>query len=612
MLSQNVIDPPILQRAPFEIHFPQSTDTKVPLVELNGLHVAFILNGPPHPSEVIFPTCLLSNHPRDYLRLPLSLPAYHSITYDGTCILLHGSNFTAVLSISPTTPAFFYRRILNPPNTPRAPHTQRILQNKHFQIWCHESKPASNAIQSIFTLSQTPVPSRDLAISDRTALVSRWMSTIKLTSPDRVLDEVLDFAHVRLCEAVFHAPKHGKVHSPGGGMYYCGVWTNDQAEYAAPILAMFGKREREVAVNSMSMLANKFEPEREEAEVAYSVEVDGGYIGRLDRGDAAMFAWGLGSFLLSSGCGFEEGWNCIQFLLGILEKKLERGGGIIMSQSDELEGRYPTGTCNLSTNCLAVLAFDVAAEVAKEMGARQQEEKWRSLKENLKSRFRDIFWVGGRKRFQYFQGCDDARGWACLTALAGIQEGADALKFIIDEMWSTDGVLVSSKSSEVWDRCTLYAMIAAFRVGLVEEGIAKLKQFVRRKNPQGIPGPVENNREWARLSAESGLLVRVVTEGLLGITPQAAVSFGEGNGHSRGRYIVMKLLVRCPQEWNEYTVENVNYRDVSLTFVVMRRSDMLVLRVTNDNVGAKVEFREGAEVEMMISTKEDLIKFSIM
>lgn len=32
---------------------------------------------------------------------------------------------------------------------------------------------------------------------------------------------------------------------------------------------------------------------------SYSVEIDGGYVGKLDHGDAAMYAWGVSLMLLA-------------------------------------------------------------------------------------------------------------------------------------------------------------------------------------------------------------------------------------------------------------------------------------------------------------------------
>ena len=85
-------------------------------------------------------------------------------------------------------------------------------------------------------------------------------------------------------------------------MFYCGVWCNDQAEYAAPVFPLIhgpGTRERTAMGQSLSVIADHFNHAYRN-HVPYSIEIDGRYIGQLDHGDAGVYFLGAAKFLL--GC----------------------------------------------------------------------------------------------------------------------------------------------------------------------------------------------------------------------------------------------------------------------------------------------------------------------
>lgn len=413
---------------------------------------------------------------------------------------------------------------------------------------------------------------------------------------------MLSFANVRLCEAVFAAPTLGLVHSPGGGMFYCGVWCNDQAEYAIPALALFGQEERAVALNSLRVLAQRFDTRS--GFVPYSVEIDGGYVGRLDRGDAAMFGWGAALFALAVG---EHGvstevFGYVKFVCDLLLQKVVKGG-VIRSVSDELEGRFETGDANLSVNCLAILALMSGAEVAREAGECTLGEDYMKAAEALRSETHMYFRVDDARRYAYYKGCKDARGWACLTALAGLPDGLDALRYVLENLWVEDvqladnnceGVLVSSWSGSIWDRCTLYAIRAAFRAGLVADGSKKLEDFARSRaiNVNAVPFVVENNESYAQLSAESGLLIRVFIEGLLGM------EFRHGR--------TMTLRPRCPPDWSHYSVCSVFYLNLHLDFRVEKTMMGMRLDVSSQPNTAVIECSHGTLVHLHVSEQNIL------
>ena len=89
--------------------------------------------------------------------------------------------------------------------------------------------------------------------------------------------------------------------------------------------------------------------------------------GAGDRGDQAMIAYGASRFLLAYGNRetAKELWPLIRWCLHYLELK-KGSDGVIASDSDELEGRFPAGDYNLSTNVLAYGALISASYMATE------------------------------------------------------------------------------------------------------------------------------------------------------------------------------------------------------------------------------------------------------
>jgi hypothetical protein len=73
-----------------------------------------------------------------------------------------------------------------------------------------------------------------------------------------------------------------------------------------------------------------------------------------ERGDDAMVLYGLSKFLLFQGdrAAAEEMWPLIEFAAASVLSHTT-ADGIVASQTDEMEDRYPTGTANLSTSSLA-------------------------------------------------------------------------------------------------------------------------------------------------------------------------------------------------------------------------------------------------------------------
>lgn len=519
----------------------------------------------------------------------------HEIRYDGI-----GARFTCEqpalrmsVFLSPDQPTVWAVWEYSEPREAEPERKELVRAEGAFRVW----RVARWASATRFEVAHTCVAESVLVSSvtdytTRSDLVHAWTSAVEFSCPDLTVTAAVYFAKIRTCEAVFDARVLGRVHSPGGGMFYAGVWCNDQAEYACPALVMLGgrgSREREAALNSLRVLARYFD--RKRGALPYSVEIDGGYVGQLDRGDAGMFAWGAAKVVLTIAERevTEEVFPWVMFACDVLLGKMAGSPqGVVRSESDELEGRFPTGDANFSVNCIAILALETASEAALTADDASLSAQYADAASSLRASVERHFHVADSREYAYYSGCPDARGWVCLGALARLSRGEAALGHALCELWRDDGVLTSEKAAVVWDRCTLYAIRAAFEAGLVEEGGKRLKEFARRRVCEGAAAPyaVENNESLAQLAAESALLVRVVTESLLGMSVRS------------GR--VVKMVPRCPGEWGRYSVRQVFFADACLDFRVERTPGGLLIEVTVGRWVGCEEFKDGTELSLSV------------
>ena len=88
-----------------------------------------------------------------------------------------------------------------------------------------------------------------------------------------------------------------------------------------------------------------------------------------DRGDAAMIAYGASRCALESGSKTEAQrlYPIIKWCLEYCRRKLTPEG-VVASNSDELEGRFPSGEANLCTSSLYADALLSASYLARDLG----------------------------------------------------------------------------------------------------------------------------------------------------------------------------------------------------------------------------------------------------
>lgn len=433
----------------------------------------------------------------------------------------------------------------------------------------------------------------DAELAHRRALVSQLGSNLVLETPDPVLNTMFDFAKVRACESIYQT-KGGPMHGPGGESYYAAIWANDQAEYANPFFPYVGYGyANQSALNSFRLFAGYMNDEYRPIPSSIIAEGDSYWNGAGDRGDAAMIAYGASRYALARADKKEarELWPLITWCLEYCRRNLNESG-VVKSDHDELEGRFPAGEANLCTSSLYYDALISAAALAGELGEgkkvganylRQASE----LKKSIAGYFEAN--VEGFDTYRYYDGNDVLRSWICIPLTVGI---ADRARGTIDalfspRLWTENGMLTQAGTETFWDRSTLYALRGAYAVG--ERGLTTdfLKKYSNKRLlgdhvPYAVEAWPEGNQR--HLSAESALYARIYTEGLFGIRPRGFSSF--------------TLRPQLPDGWDKMNLRHVRAFGGDFDVEVTRHGDSKVhVRVTDGGrVVADRSIPNGAEM----------------
>lgn len=431
----------------------------------------------------------------------------------------------------------------------------------------------------------------------RQALVSEWMSNLILETPDPILDKMFAFSKIRSCESIY-ATKGGPMHGPGGESYYAAIWANDQAEYINPYFPFIGYDYGNAsAVNSFKHFARYMNNEWEPIPSSIIAEGESYWNGAGDRGDAAMIAYGAARYALASGNKKEarQLWPLIEWCLEFNHKKLNEAG-VVTSDADELEGRFPAGKANLCTSSLYYDALLSAAYLAEDLGKGAAViKKYRQQASDLEKAIDSYFaaTVEGFDTYAYYEGNDILRAWICIPLTVGINKRAtgtiDAL--FSPRLWSENGLLTQAGSQTFWDRSTLYALRGAFMAGEIEKAMKFMKHYSStRLLGNHVPYPVEAWPEGGQrhLSAESGLYGRIITEGIFGIRPTGLHSF--------------TLTPRLPQEWGYMYLRKIKAFDSDFDIEVIRKpNDKLQVTVKKEgNTILNKQVKNGTTIKCKI------------
>ncbi len=428
---------------------------------------------------------------------------------------------------------------------------ESIVQKQHRVINKNESLIVSLENSAGILDSASSGTGDESALKDRRDFIQLMQGKLQLKTPDPIINQEFEFAKIRTSESIFDT-KMGLVHSPGGGRYYGGIWANDQVEYANPFFAYLGyDKANEAAINAYRIFMTKMTPAFSPIPSSFEMQGNLIYYGSGDRGDAAMYAYGASLFALARGDEniARELWPAIKWSLEYCERKMIEEG-VVASDSDEMEGRVPTGKANLSTSALAYGGFVNAVLLAKSLNEPPCIiDHYSKMAGGLKQSIENYFGadIEGYHTYRYFKGHLNLRHWICLPLVMGINERKDGtIKALFEKLWTPDGLLVEKGLNTFWDRATLYALRGVFKAGATELAFKKLQDYShQRLLGEHVPYPVEAYPEGdqAHLAAESALYCRIITEGLFGIQPVGLNEF--------------ELTPRLPDGWNEMSLMNV-------------------------------------------------------
>ena len=312
----------------------------------------------------------------------------------------------------------------------------------------------------------------------REVFLNSIASSLNLETPNPVLNTLFEFSKIRAAESIYES-ELGLIHSPGGGRYYVGIWANDQAEYINPFFPYLGyDLGHQSAMNAFRAFAKEMNPEYNP--IRYSFEIEGLVKPFIkDRGDAAMIAYGAAHYAMASGNKeqAQELWPLIEWCLEYCDRHLNPEG-VVMSESDEMEGRIETGTANLSTSSLYYGALNHAVDLGRSLNKkRSQLNNYRKKAKKLQAAIERYFGaeVEGLNTYKYYKEHEHLRHWICLPLVVGIHERKDAtVEALFERLWTDNGVHVEKNSDNesiskiFWDRGTLYALRGTLFAGATE------------------------------------------------------------------------------------------------------------------------------------------------
>lgn len=399
-----------------------------------------------------------------------------------------------------------------------------------------------------------PPASFDVAAEERARMdrVDEILSKLQLETPDKVLNTAFAFAKLRTTESILRT-KGGLMHAPANGIkYYAAIWANDQAEYANPFFGMLGDRiGAESAINSFRHFARFMNPEYKPIPSSIISEGVKFWNGAGDRGDMAMIAYGATRFALAYGDKktADELWPLIEWSLEYLRRKVTKEG-VVASDSDELEGRFPSGNANLCTSSLYYDALRSAVMLGRELKkdtAQLKDYAARAMAVHAAIGRHFSANVEGFETYRYYDKAelvdhprpehaayatrpDVLRAWIAIPLTMDIFDRKagtiDAL--FSPRLWTKDGLATEAGQITFWDRSTLYALRGVLAAGDTKRGMEYLSYYSQRRLlGDHVPYPIEAYPEGdrAQLAAESALYCRVFTEGLFGIRPAGLRSF---------------------------------------------------------------------------------------
>jgi hypothetical protein len=416
----------------------------------------------------------------------------------------------------------------------------------------------------------------DVATEERArrTYVASLHANLRLETPEPELDRAFAFCKLRVAEAI-NDTRGGMMLAPGGRAYYAATWCNDNAEYSGPFFPFLGDPNgNQASLDTYRMFQKHMKPDYKAIPSSLYSEGIGLSTGDGDRGDAAMYAYGCARYCLARGdqAIAKELWPAIAWCLEF-SRRQTTPDGVIGSNTDELEGRLPTGKANLSTSSLYYGGLRAAADLGRSLGMDKAATTYDEQADGMATAIERYFGstVEGFQTYRYYEGNDVLRSWICLPLCMGLmerREGTIAALFS-PRLWTVDGLASQAGDSAFWDRSTLYGLRGVFQAGETATGLSYLTRYTQRRLlGDHVPYPVEAwpEGDQRHLSSESGLYCRIFTEGLFGLRPTGLASF--------------RCTPRLPDGWPKMALRSVRAFGRNFDVVVERKGDGQHLTVT--------------------------------
>ena len=275
-----------------------------------------------------------------------------------------------------------------------------------------------------------------------------------------------------------------------------------------------------------------------------------------------MYAYGAARFALAAGSRriALELWPAIEWTLEFCRRKLTPDG-VVASDTDELEGRLPSGKTNLNTSSIYYGGLKAASCLATSLQMPEAQHRYSAQADAMERSIEAFFGrtLRGFETYRYYEGNDILRSWICTPLCMGIMKrAAGTLDAIFSpHLWTESGMLSQEGDKIYWDRSALYGFRGGFIAGAAEQSFAKLREFsASRLLGEHVPYSIEAWPEGDKrhLSAESALYCRIITEGLFGIEPSGLNSF--------------KLSPRLPMECKEMSLRKIRAFGAQFDIVV--------------------------------------------
>ena len=367
---------------------------------------------------------------------------------------------------------------------------------------------------------------------DRRALAeAAYRGPGRLETPDPMLNVAFALQKFHVLECPIETYK-GVIAHNGSLRYSPGIWANDPVEYSSPVFPFFGNPQLNEAGLNMYRIWQDYCEQNGIDPFPGSFEHPDLRLVQRGRGDNAMVLYALPKYLMFLGdrAAAKELWPLVEFSAQSVDDH-KTSEGVIASRTDEMEGRYPTGSANLSTSSLAYGGYRLAARLAHALGKIDRAGEFENRAASLRRAIETYFGaeVEGFTTYRYFKENTTLRGWILLPLAMGITERqqttVDAL--ISDKLWPNrlagGDILAESTRETEWARETYYALRVLFKAGRTEDAL-RLTQCVVKAQVFGNEGPYPDEDAIDMLCPGS-LYPRVFIEGAFGIVPTGLDSF---------------------------------------------------------------------------------------